>query len=515
MIAFADQRSLRPRLTALTAAIVLATSGAAIAGVDRSASLVAVPHSWPLAYERGAQVTPLRSRIEAMRVSHPAPANHISVNLVVSNCADDGSMGSLRAAVDAAVSGDVIDMTALTCGRISLTNGALDIELDELTLRGPGATQLSIDGSFLDRVVFHPGSDTLRIENLIIEHGRYAATGTDIAFGGCIATAADLTLTNSVVRDCTVIGEGAYGGGVLSGLLTMRNSTISGNTAFGDHPVYGTAAYGGGAFSYGVDMLDSTISGNSATAAPNPLSHFEIAGGLFVAHNGGIIERSTISNNYAVRFAGGFTQEGDLTLRNSTVSGNSTRDNDGGGIRVRQITAITIENSTITNNHSGGGGGGISFINFAQPSTLQSSIVAGNSSDTGAADIDSTQTLPISGSNNLIQDSGTLLQLPPDTLVADPQLLPLANNGGRTQTHALAATSPAVDHGSNPQNLATDQRGMGFARIIGASADIGAFEYRAPTPAAPPVAVPGFADWSAMLLAGLLAAFGSTRRRAS
>ncbi|MEO8461407.1 MAG: right-handed parallel beta-helix repeat-containing protein, partial [Dokdonella sp.] len=376
---FADQRSFRPRLTALAAAIVLATSGAAVARVDRSASLVAAPHSWPLAYERSAQVTPLRSRIDALRISRPAPENHVAANLIVSNCADDGSAGSLRAAVDTAVSGDVIDMTALTCSRISLTNGALDIELDELTLRGPGATQLSIDGNDLDRVIYHPGSDALRIENLTIEHGHYAASGNDIGFGGCIATAADLTLTNSVVRDCTVIGEGAYGGGVLSGLLTMRSSTISGCTAFGDHPVYGTAAYGGGAFSYGVDMLDSTISSNSATAAPNPLSHFEIAGGLFVAHNGGIIERSTISNNYAVRFAGGFTQEGDLILRNSTVSGNSTRDDDGGGIRVRQVTAITIENSTITNNHAGGGGGGISFINFALPSTLQSSIIAGNS----------------------------------------------------------------------------------------------------------------------------------------
>jgi len=53
---------------------------------------------------------------------------------------------------------------------------------------------------------------------------------------------------------------------------------------------------------------------------------------------------------------------------------------------------------------------------------------------------------------------------------------PLQNNGGPTRTHALLAGSPAIDAGNNAANVDFDQRGAGFVRIVGASADIGAFE---------------------------------------
>jgi hypothetical protein len=62
----------------------------------------------------------------------------------------------------------------------------------------------------------------------------------------------------------------------------------------------------------------------------------------------------------------------------------------------------------------------------------------------------------------------------------DPKLGPLANNGGRTKTHALKAGSLAIDRGDNANLLPTDQRGLprkkdgngdGIARV-----DIGAFE---------------------------------------
>jgi hypothetical protein len=55
-------------------------------------------------------------------------------------------------------------------------------------------------------------------------------------------------------------------------------------------------------------------------------------------------------------------------------------------------------------------------------------------------------------------------------------LLPLANNGGTTQTHALDPTSPAIDKGSNTLSLPFDQRGTPYPRVVGAAADIGAYE---------------------------------------
>jgi hypothetical protein len=56
----------------------------------------------------------------------------------------------------------------------------------------------------------------------------------------------------------------------------------------------------------------------------------------------------------------------------------------------------------------------------------------------------------------------------------DPKLGPLGNYGGPTRTMALLPGSPAIDHGSNPLSLTTDQRGS--PRVVGAQADMGAFE---------------------------------------
>ncbi|MBP0018297.1 MAG: CHAT domain-containing protein [Cyanobacteria bacterium SBLK] len=74
---------------------------------------------------------------------------------------------------------------------------------------------------------------------------------------------------------------------------------------------------------------------------------------------------------------------------------------------------------------------------------------------------------------NLIEDTSgaSNLTLSDENITGvDPQLLPLADNGGSTQTHALRSTSPALNTGNS--TLATDQRG--FSR--GFFPDIGAFE---------------------------------------
>lgn len=55
----------------------------------------------------------------------------------------------------------------------------------------------------------------------------------------------------------------------------------------------------------------------------------------------------------------------------------------------------------------------------------------------------------------------------------------LANNGGPTLTHAISGSSPAVNAGNNVASFNYDQRGAGYPRVIGANADIGAFEFDA------------------------------------
>lgn len=503
---------LKPSLLTLA----LGVAGVASANGDGT-SIVAVPREWPLPHERSAAITPVRARMLAMQARHRGSDARTAGVRIVTTCADDGSPGSLRALVESSVSGDTIDLTQLACDRIVLDGNVLEVEATDLALIGPGADALAIDANNRSRVLRHASAGELRVENLTVAGGRFVAEGTDVGYGGCIAAGGSLSLSGTVVRDCTAIGVGAYGGAVFSGPLLMRDSTITGNTAFGDHPTNGTAAYGGGLFSYGVDIADSTISGNRAIGTHNPpLSHWEIGGGIFVARNGGIIERSTIDNNYAMRFAGGLTQEGDLILRNATISGNRARDDDGGGVRVRQVTAIYIENSTITGNSAGTRGGGVSFTNNALQSLMSSSLIAGNASGSGDIDIESTMALDVAGGHNLVGRSGTLLDLPLDTLGGTPGLLPLAHNGGRTRTHALAADSPARDRGANTQGFGTDQRGPGYARVVGAGADIGAYEIQGEPGAA--IAVPSTAWPATALLALLLGGLGfgrlvSVRRR--
>ena len=447
-------------------------------------------------------MTPLRAKRDAWR---RIAGNHVSASrpaatTPVTTCADDGSAGSLRSVLDAVISGDTVDLSALTCSTITLADGALETQADDLRLLGPSTQRLTIDGNAQDRVMLHLASGTLTVENLDIANGFQVSSGTDIGYAGCLGSAGDITLINSNVRNCTAIGVGSYGGAVVAGLLTMRNSTITGNTAFGDHPTNTTASYGGGAFVYGVDILDSTISGNIAKGTDNfPLTHFEIGGGLFIA-GGGRIERSTISDNLAYRYGGGLANEDDIVIVNSTISGNVARQDNGGGLRIRRFTSLTLDNSTVANNTAGTQGGGIFFADQAFASTMRSSIVADNTAP-ASADMGSGEGIVVSGSNNLVETRGALLTLAVDTLTSDPLLQVLANNGGPTRTHALGSGSTAFNRGTNTLNLATDQRGPGFPRNANGGVDIGAFEQNG-VPFVPPAPVPMLRTW----LAGLLGA---------
>src|SRR5262249_51668897 len=94
--------------------------------------------------------------------------------------------------------------------------------------------------------------------------------------------------------------------------------------------------------------------------------------------------------------------------------------------------------------------------------------------------------------SNSTGDSGYAFTAP---LNVNPQLGPLQNNGGPTPTMALLAGSPAIDAGDNTGAPAYDQRGPGFARIIGGGIDIGAFELQTISPALPrSFAVAGFPE---------------------
>lgn len=286
-------------------------------------------------------------------------------------------------------------------------------------------------------------------------------------------------------------------------VLAIRNSTVSGNRVVGGGP-NPTRLYGGGvaAFStYGsAEIANSTISGNSIGAGG-------FGSGLYV--DSVEISNSTITANSGA--AGVQISVGDDDLQqNMSKRGNASAPGLAilraaiGKARLPGATAKTRAKADVS-----------SFI--------ESTIVAGNS---GGPDIDCDEDCTISGSNNLIRNVGADATVPGDTIEGqDPQLAPLANNGGyvagapgypgtgSVPTHRLYVGSPAIDQGINNEGFEYEQRGAGYPRVIGPEADIGATEGAIPRPVFNTVPVPALGPWMLGALSALLGMLGFLRGR--
>ena len=119
-----------------------------------------------------------------------AKGNRPADVITVTNTNDSGS-GSLRQALADASNGDTINF-AVT-GTIGLTSGELLVD-HSITISGPGAENLAVNGNSKSRV-FHIGSaQTVTISGLTITNGDASDNG-----GGIDNDHAMLTLSNCVV----------------------------------------------------------------------------------------------------------------------------------------------------------------------------------------------------------------------------------------------------------------------------------------------------------------------------
>ncbi len=257
--------------------------------------------------------------------------------------------------------------------------------------------------------------------------------------------------------------------------LTLKQATITGGATSGS-----SDADGGGIFidQGSATIIDCNIIGNSANAP----------GGGIRSNNNLTIENSTISGNTSTSWGGGvFASGNSLTVKNSTISGNSaTSTGDAGGIYVSQVTLSIIENSTISGNSDPDNTGGLLIMNTSQTVLVKNSIIASQSSGadcyiySGATitsqgyNIESSTSCGFTGTGDQENVSSGSLNLGA-----------LADNGGDTQTRALGSGSVAIDRIPNGTNgcvagTSTDQRGAVRAGGTnrGASAcDVGAYEY--------------------------------------
>jgi len=454
-----------------------------------------------------------------------------AATITVTNKNDSGP-GSLRQALAVAHDGDRI--TFAVSGTITLTSGGL-LVTKSVTVSGPGANQLAVDGSQASFVFGVFPQRTVSISGLSIRNaqvGIWNIQGT-VSANNCVLSGnsfvglynyaaggsdgASMTVANSIISNNA--GEGAInwlpsdGGGCAC--MTITDSLVSNNTdgIFNIGDAFPGAASltvvnsnvsdnnNGGISNQGfgsatATIVSTTVSGNSA-------------GGVLISAGGVTITNSTISGNSTyggIKARSFFLSAANLSVANSTISGNSAPDS-GGGIYANALGDFSIVNSTISGNSAVTSGGGI--YNFASSLNVANSTITGNSAGSGggiynegslgASVVEISNTILNAGASgeNIFNNGGTVtshgynlssddgggyLNGPGDQINTDSLLGPLQNNGGPTFTHALLAGSPAIDAG-DPIFIpppSTDQRGCPFDRVFNGRIDIGSFETQPP-----------------------------------
>ena len=211
-------------------------------------------------YRAGSALT-LALLTMSLIVSAGLAANPPTFTVTTTDDHDDGVCNaadcSLREAINAgnaSSGGSVIQFANGVTGTIKLTQGELAIR-KSLTINGPGAKILAVDGNLTNRVFAilpsAPGVSVL-MKALTIRNGLATATnGTSAGAGGCIYVSAGLTLV-----DCAITGGMAAG---------ASNNNAAGGTGVGGGIFVDGAGNNGAASSVALD--NCTVSGNARLSA--------------------------------------------------------------------------------------------------------------------------------------------------------------------------------------------------------------------------------------------------------
>ncbi|MCW2968098.1 MAG: polymorphic outer membrane protein [Solirubrobacteraceae bacterium] len=377
----------------------------------------------------------------------PSSASAAAQTFTVNTTADTMDAGgcvsdpacSLRDAVAAAnTTGNSGSTIVLPAGTFPITADEIVISQD-VTIDGAGTRGTVLDAST------GPGTRIFRLDD--------SADPT--------VTLSDMTLTGG-----TAPGAGGVtpldGGAILAGGdLTLRRVDVRGNTAEQGGGAIATPGIEG-LTNWAVTLVDSTVSGNQVTGG---------------AGNGQ---------------GGGLAVTGDLTMTNSTVSGNTIANpgtEEGGGVWVTNGSAgtstLTLDNSVIAGNTMATGpfGAGL-YATSVTTETVRNTIIAGNTV-AGGAELDCSPFATPTTVNDIGGDSTCLFSDAGSKQGVDPKLGAVADNGGPVDTQLPDPSSPAVDAGDPATCTAADARGI--ARPQGASCDIGAVELFPPTATTGPV----------------------------
>jgi CSLREA domain-containing protein len=425
--------------------------------------------------------------IIALTLSAPAaaPADTISVTTLTDDFAAGGGC-SLREAVQTANG----DANVLGCTQTGSMSDADTITLDALPEGG---------SYFFSRAVADMANDDNNdgdldvTETLTIEGDGADADPIrpDGIVGGDRAIhvlAGDLTVRDLEIRKGNASGAG--GGAILS--LTGAGNTVSATRVrFDDN----NSTTFGGAIEKGdggtMFITDSTFFFNTAGG---------LAGGAVDTNAVTSVHRTTFTLNTAfantaggaaIAIYGNGAGTGALGIVNSTFNDNDA-DSEGAvfldtGAGNATITHSTIANSTSVDPDFGAAATGASAAGTV---SLRATILNANTAAGVPSNCSSSVGPFITLGRNISDTAAAQCNLNPagplfDLANTSAGLGPLQDNGGPTQTMAVAFPSPAVDHvpAADCGSTTVDQRGVG--RPIGPGCDVGAFEAPLPPPPTP------------------------------
>lgn len=219
----------------------------------------------------------------------------------------------------------------------------------------------------------------------LLTAGPAAAATLTVCPSGCQYTTIAGALADAADGDEIQIAAGTYDGGfTIDKDVRLVGAGADQTTISGGSPVVtiapdvstriskvtitgGTGGIGNGFFGPGAELTleESTVSG--------------ISGGRAITNNGTLtLKKSTVSGN---TFGGIFNGVGrTLTLEESTVSGNSVPGFNGGGINNQTDSSLTLVDSTVSSNTGADHGGGI--FNGGTL-TIEGSTVSNNTASAG------------------------------------------------------------------------------------------------------------------------------------
>jgi hypothetical protein len=266
----------------------------------------------------------------------PTPTPSPTPTLIVTNTNDSGP-GSLRQTLADANNGDVIGF-AVT-GTIGLTSGEL-LVAKNITISGPGAENLAVNGNKQSRVFHIASGQTVTISGLTITNGHVSDSG-----GGIYNDHAVLTLNDCTISDNSATGN--LGGGIHNdgkdvghATLQVNNSLITNNSG----GIYNDALQAGTAT---LVITYSTLSNNSPSEAinndawsctfcGNGTTSVQITNSSIIG-NGGAIYSDTGRQNC------GSSCPVTISITNSTISGN------GGGVHNSTLSDTVVTRSHLIN----------------------------------------------------------------------------------------------------------------------------------------------------------------------